>query len=191
MPLGHSIDIVAEIKGHESHIQETFAAKDLFHIVHIAASQDTDHQIHGELVMPGRDRGMGGKYASCLNRLDVLMDECPPPGLFRLFIQKFQGEKARMPFVHVTPPDPFMSQCPQYPDTANPKDNLLTEPVMAVAAIKKMGNRSIPRRIFRKVCVQEIDRDLKASCPGHFVFPGTYPHSPSLDGHGSPLGHLF
>src|SRR3989304_7393797 len=188
MPLGHSIEIVSEIKCHKSHIQETFAAKDLFHIVHIAASQDTDHQIHGELVMPGRDRGMGSKYASCLNRLDVLMDECPPPGLFRLVIQELQGKKARMPFIHVKPSDMLISQGLQYPDTANPKDDLLTEPVMAVAALKKMGNRSIPLRIFRKICVQEIDRDLKASCPGHFVFPGAYPHSPSLYGHGSPPG---
>src|SRR3990172_6060919 len=171
MPFGNPVDIVTEIQGQEGHIQNTFTAEHLLHVIDFTPSQDTIHQVQRELIVTGSNRGVGGKCALFLYRFELIMCKCLSFGLFRLFVQKLQSKECGMPFVHMKPLDVVISESAQYPDAANPEDYLLAKPVMTISSIEEVGDCSIPLSVFREVCIQEINRDLIARDARDFISP--------------------
>src|SRR4030042_3481728 len=96
-----------------------------------------------------------------------------------------------MPLIHMEPFDPVIPESPEYLTAADSENNFLAEPIMLITPVKKMGERSVPFRIFRKIRIQKIDRDLKTADAFNFIPPRTEMNDSSLNLHGGSWQHLF
>jgi len=93
--------------------------------------------------------------------------------------------------VHMKSLDVLVSQGTKHSHPADPQDYLLTQPIVLVSSVEKMGQRPVPLRILRKVRVQKIDRHAVSSEPPNLMFPGTEVNGATVHGNRGPLFHLL
>lgn len=86
---------------------------------------------------------MGSEDAFFPHRLYIVVIYGLPARLLRLFFEKGKGEEARMTFVHMVPLDTVVAQGFEHSHPAYAEDGLLAEPVLRVASIEVIGERSI------------------------------------------------
>ena len=124
------------------------------------------HQVGGEDVDSGGDRGVGGEDAGGgddlqrLGELELLLHHEPPDPL--------QGQEGAVAFVDVIDPGDH-SQRPQRPDPPDSDDDLLANPGLGVATVQLVGDVLEVRGILRQVGVEQDQ--------GHPADPGP----PELD----------
>src|SRR4030042_606319 len=134
---------------------------------------------------------MGCENAFLSDRFNIILgggcSSCFPD----LFIQKLQCKETGVPLVHMKSLNPVISQGPQYSDAADAQNHFLTKPVMQIPSIEKVGERSVPFGIFRKIRIEKIDRDVVTTHPLNFVSPGTEMDHPAFNRNRSPWQNLF
>src|SRR3989338_10249926 len=101
---------------------------------------------------------MGRKDAFLPDRYDFIVGNGRCAGLPRLLIQELQDEEAGMALVHMKTVDLMISEGAQHPPPADPEDHFLTEPVMRVAAVKKVCELPVPLGVFRQLGVEKKNR---------------------------------
>lgn len=171
---GNAVYVAAQVEGEIGHVQNGTVSGNFLEAEKVFAV--TDHparQVQGELIVPGGDRGMGREDALFPDRFYVVRSDHLSSGFLRLLVQELQGEEACVPFIHMEAPDVVVAELTEHPDAADPENHLLTQPVVRVPSVKRMGQYSGPIGIFRKIGIQKIDRNNKPACALNLVFPGT------------------
>jgi len=67
----------------------------------------------------------------------------------------------------------IITKSPQHSDSTHSQNNLLTEPVMLIATIKKIRQTPVKFGIFWKIGIQKINRDLKSPDSPDIIPPGS------------------
>ena len=147
-------------------------------------TEDAHREIHGKLVVPGRNRGVGGEDAPLPDRLQVV---AVSDGAFlesEMLLEQLHREQARVALVHVKALHGVVTERPQQAHATDSEQRLLAEPVAIVATVETVGQAAILGRILGKVGVQEIDGDGVLGETLHLVSPGPQLNGAPLDAHG-------
>jgi len=96
-----------------------------------------------------------------------------------------------MPFIHVKPLNDLISEGAEHPNTADTEDYLLTETVMLIPSIEKMGQGPVPFGIFRKIRIQKIYRHPEPADALYFISPGPELNCPPFNSDKCFLWYLF
>src|SRR5574341_1509052 len=96
-----------------------------------------------------------------------------------------------MPFIHVKSFDAVMAKRAEHYYAADSKDDLLAQAVMRVAAVKKVGESSVPGRVFWQVRIQQINRHPKATVASNFISPRSKKNCSPLQGNLGPTRHFL
>src|SRR4030067_1035177 len=96
-----------------------------------------------------------------------------------------------MSFIHMKSFDTVVSKGPKYSYATDPENHFLTESIMLIASVKKMGELSVPLRIFREIRIQKENRHLKIANSFDLISPGPQMNGSPFHGNRGSLGHLF
>lgn len=187
MPFCNTIDVVAQVQGQERHVQQIAAAKDVFHLLHVVPAEYLIDQCQRKVIMSRSHRCVRCENAFLPDSLNVLTIGRPPAATSGLLVKQFQREQTRMAFVHVVALDLLVSQGTQYAYPANAEDDFLIQPIVLIAAVEIMGQRSIPL----EVCWQITGREnipaprIPRTCA--VVLPGSDSYRAALDARSLPF----
>ncbi len=70
--LGHAVDVVAEGERQVGHVEALLVADRIVDAAGLPVAQHLIHQLEGELVVAGRDRGVGGEDTLLMDGLEIL-----------------------------------------------------------------------------------------------------------------------
>ena len=174
VPLGHAVDVMGKVQREPRHVEPVLASQHPDLLGGQGLAQHLLHELVGELVVSRRDRRVRREDAAPPDVFDVSRDVFG----VRLRAQELQREKARMPFVHVKPPDAGVPEGAEHADSADAEHDLLREAVPFVSAVER-------RRSARGPAANSPGR----SCPGEGAGRCS-PRNPSrrTDRRGSPPG---
>src|SRR5713226_10738321 len=105
---------------------------------------------------------MRGKNASLPDRCDMLVGDRWIAVLLGLFIQKFQNKQAGVALVHMKALDLLIAKGAQHSDAADAENHFLTQAIMLISAVKKVGQGSIPFGVFRRSEERRVGKECKS-----------------------------
>ena len=110
------------------------------------------HERRLEDLVPGRDGRVRGEDRRGAHMLQCVVARRPRGGQLA---QPLEREQGRVPFVQVED-GRRDAQATQRADAADPEDNLLADPVLAVAAVEPIRDAARRRAVFLQVRVEEV-----------------------------------
>jgi hypothetical protein len=177
-----TVDVVAEIERQVGHVEDALATEHLWHgVKHGAGAKHAFHEFERKLIMPGGNRGMGGKHAVLTDDLDVVVSEGRPTRASGLLIEQFQGEQAGMPLIHMPAGEGRIAERPQHAHPPDPQQHFLAQPVVGITAVQHTGQRAVPGRVVWQISVQKIHRHSEATQAAYGVVPGAEVHGAPFD----------
>ncbi len=145
---------MAQVEREVGHVQLARATEDFVHVENVAPAQNAAHMVERELVMAGGHRCVGGEDALWPDGLHILVVEPVAVEPACAFVEQLQSEQRGVTLVHVEAADLVIAEGAQHPHPADAEDDFLAEAVVRVAAVKMMGKRAVPLRVFREVGIQ-------------------------------------
>ena len=152
--------------------------------------QDLPHEILGESIVARGHRGMGGEDAVVLDPGDVLDRRLFAPGATRNLAHELEGEKRRMPLVHVVGLDAFVAQRPEHTEPTDAEDDLLTEAVALVATVEQVRQAPLLLAVLRQVGVEEMHGNDRPQDALDLRAPGSQHDELAPELHLDPRLHL-
>src|SRR5262245_53119775 len=86
-----------------------------------------------------------------------------------------------MTFIHVIPTNVFVTERSEHPHAAHSEDRLLAKAITGVSAVKRVSQRAVKLIVFRKIGIQQNDRNLTASDALDCVLPRAQLNSAALN----------
>jgi hypothetical protein len=124
--------------------QHMTTAEDLLEFVNnVLPVEDPGDEVERELIMSCRDRRVGGEDTLLANGLYIVVANRLSSCFLYFLVQEFDGEEARMTFVHMETAQPVVAERSKHPYSADAQYHLLTQSIVFIAAIQHMGEGSI------------------------------------------------
>jgi hypothetical protein len=186
----HAVHEAREVQREVRHVQHplvhparSFQERDTLVAEHVA------HHLERELVVAGRHRRVRREDAAVAHRLQigVVQLEVLPP--VELPLEQLQGEQRRVPFIEVVDRLPFDPNRLQQARAPHPEHDLLTQPIVLVATVERVGERLVPLRVLGELGVEEVHRHLVSAHSFHGELPGADVDLAALDRHGAAGVH--
>jgi len=151
---GDSIHISGETERQVGHIERIamqglrlFQERDSF-----VTEQLRDQRL-GKLIVPGRDRRVGGEDTHAANTVDVELLDAAGEALIEPAFEQSKREQRRVALVHVVGLNAIMAQFPQELKSTKAENNFLSETIVLVSTIEEIGKVSVPFGILWQIGV--------------------------------------
>ena len=183
MLFGHPIDVTAQIQGQQGQIELLATCQTLQQRQGNRLAQDALDHLVGKPVVAGLHRGMGGKYTTVHDPLEIPGTEfilaviLPPTGPN----QQIEGEQGGVAFVQMK----FAqgeTQGLENADASQSQNDLLLEPILQIAAVKMIGDMPILPNVAGDVGIEKQHRNHPAGGTLDPVEPGLDLDVAILDG---------
>ena len=165
--------------GHVHHALVT--APDALYCLCRLVPQNALRLLHGEAVVPGRDRRVRGEDAMLAHRIQITLLCAGQRSTAQRLLQQRERQQCCMSLIHVVDAD-VVSQGIEHPEAANAEHDLLREPIVRVAAVQGVGQGAVARVVRLQVGVQHVDGNGVAGHAFHVIAPGANVDRASLDG---------
>ena len=149
------------------------------------------HLIAGKDVVTRRHRRVRREHALATHRLDVVLVQLERLPSIQTPLQQHDGEERTVPFVHVKPRVSAQADRAQQLRAPHAKHDLLTQAVMSVATVQRVGEGAIEVAVRRKGGVEQQDRDFVAGDAANRVAPRAHLYVPSFDRDTGALGQFL
>ena len=156
---GYAVGVARKVKRQQSHVQHAVAkASQLFQSRCPVASQNANGLLQRKSIVAGGNRRVCGEDAPPAHRGEISFSGRAERSAAQLAFKQRQGEQCRVAFVHVVHIHPVAKRV-GHASSAHAQHNLLLQAVVAVAAVKVIGQTAVPSRINLKIRIKKIDRD--------------------------------
>ena len=146
-------------------------------------AQHAAHHVEREFVMPGGHRCVRGEDAPLAHRLEVCVFELEMLASTQLFLQQLKGEERRVPFVQMVDHAGVVSERLEQTRTPHAEHDLLTQAIVLISAVERIGERTVPLAVLRQIRVEQKDRHLVIAHALYGVLPRGDLHRASFDRH--------
>jgi len=178
---GDAVHEAGEAQGDVGHVhQALMAAAEALDGRRGLGPEDARGLLHGEAVVAGRNRGVGGEDALLPHRLVVALLRLGERPAAQLLLEQGHGQQRGVPLVQVVDVD-LVAQRLQHAQAADAEHDLLGEAVVGVSAIEMVGEHAVGRIVDLEVGVEQVDGDDVPGDALHVVAPGAQMHRPAFD----------
>ena len=155
----HAVDEPREVQREVRHVQHPLVhpARALEQR-HALVAEHVPHHLERELVVAGRHRRVRREDAALAHRFEVRVVELEVLTFLDLPLEQLEREERRVPLVQMVDRPVLVAHLLEQRRAAHAEHDLLTQPIVLVAPIQRVGERAVPIGVLREHRVEEEHR---------------------------------